>query len=453
MGKFAIVGVCIALFACGKPQRQVRFTNHRFETNTISSFSTPADLRLAFLRADENNLPVYCAEPLPDVSLGSDSSFSASLAASAAFSQAAASNASLSQENDRLKKRLNKAVEAYERETSHTYQEKYSASGGASASQSGNAALDLQAAARLAVSVSELGGRSQQVLLAREFLYRICEARANNFIRDERTYERLQVNALRLIESVYTIKPASDAERVAAAAELIKQINANNAQQKTKCEDVFTACDAANAKKKGKEKCAANKETCMKAITLAKPPSFEGFGDTTHVSSILPPPEGAPLTYSARTAKKQLVGCASPPVLDENNHLVSCKLLNSISMSSARDMVSFLAKTTLSLHGDGAPESGTLLSDTQVSLASAPVTLRGRTKAFFYADGSLRRGTLVKAPTIHGLVCDPAREVDFYDDEKIEACTLERAGSAPGRASCAAGSVAKFGADGAFLSC
>lgn len=430
-------------------QREVRFATHNFSKSSISSFSTPADVRLAFLRTDEKNLPVYCAEPLPDVALSTESSFSGSLAASAALSQAVQSSASLSQENARLKERLSKAVEAYERDAKQSYQEKYSLTNEASASQSGNASLDLQAAARLAVTVSELGGRSQQVLLAREFLYRICEARANDFIKEERVYERLQVNALRLIESVYTIKPTSDAERVAAVAELLKQINANNTQQKTKCDDLFSACEIAKPKKKNE--CATDKIKCINAITLTKPPSFEGFGSTAHVSSILPPGDKK-YTYNAMTEGGQIIHCSTNPTVDSNNKLISCNLLYNTSLLAYSKNVHFRAGTYLSLEGIE-PKTGTLLGDTKIDLnAGTKAIFKGGTRIEFTL-GKVTFGYPNTVSPVDALQCDPSAGVDFYNSGEVKSCKLKSGGRSNSGHNCTAGGTAIFNLSGSTLSC
>src|SRR5690606_16477232 len=114
---------------------------------------------------------------------------------------------------------------------------------------------------------AELGGRTQQVLLAREFLYRICEARANGFFEGGTAYVELQTNALRLIESIAAAqnKPSA-AESAAANAELLKQINAYNIQQQARCDERFKSCEAAATKDEEKKACAAPRKQCLEAI-------------------------------------------------------------------------------------------------------------------------------------------------------------------------------------------
>jgi hypothetical protein len=273
------ITLCVAfsIAACG-PQRQVRYTDHHDKEGGVTSFSTPADLRLAFLR--NNTSSVYCAEPMPDVALGSDASGSGSLAASLSLSQAAVKNAALSQENEILRNDLQKAMEKYERETASKDSSSASRNTSTSINNSGSGSLNLEATARLAVTVAELGGRTQQVLLAREFLYRICEARANNFFTGGQAYVELQTNALRLIEAIYaSARQSSDAERASAAAELMKQINTYNTQQQAHCDNRATACENIASKDEEKKKaCAAARKQCVDDIKPVEAPALNGVG-------------------------------------------------------------------------------------------------------------------------------------------------------------------------------
>src|SRR4051812_16548812 len=93
---FAVLSSC-GVFSEG-PQREVKISTSTYVKNSTTAFSTPADLRLGFLRGLDDKLS-YCAEPLPDAALGSEKSASGSLAASAAASQSAAATATLAQTN------------------------------------------------------------------------------------------------------------------------------------------------------------------------------------------------------------------------------------------------------------------------------------------------------------------------------------------------------------------
>ena len=280
-----------AVLGCTPPQRRVLYTEHHDSNKVITSFSTPADLRLAFLRPP-GVAGVYCAEPVPDVALGSEMSGSGSLAASAALNQAASSNTALSQENSALRSELAKAIESYERETKKTYSSSISRSGSTSVESSSSSNLNLAATAKLAVTVAELGGRSQQVLLAREFLYRICEARANGFFEGGQAYVDLQTNALRLIEAIASSqRQSSDTEKLTANAEVLKQVNAYNDQQKKLCDEKQKACEAAAATEADKKKdCPPLHKKCVDAIKLLEPPST-GTGSPKSSPSILLKPE------------------------------------------------------------------------------------------------------------------------------------------------------------------
>lgn len=255
---------CLVLgVACAAPQRNVRFHDHDIArakkdgkplpAPSITSFSTPADLRLGFLRTFPGGAH-YCAEPMPDVALGSEASGSGSLAASAMAAQSAA----LSQENERLRSELQRSK----------------TSSKAAVQQQASGDIDLTATARLAISVAEMGGRTQQVLLAREFLYRICEARANGFFEDGKTYVDLQMSALKMIEAIETAKSKALVTSSAAAnAELLKQINAYNDGLQKHCEQKFKSCEAAATNDPEKKACATSRQTCENAIKPIVPPA------------------------------------------------------------------------------------------------------------------------------------------------------------------------------------
>lgn len=234
---------------------------------TSVSFSTPADLRLAFLREENSNV-TYCAEPMPDVALGSQQSASGSLNAAASLAQnaSAATSATLAAENEALRKDLREAIIAYESATNREYSQSLSSNVSSSVSSSGS--VNLQAAYSLAVSVSELGGRSQGVLLAREFLYRLCEARANKFIQSEQAYIELQNNALKLIQSISApVRPSPATER----AELAKRLTEYVAKQSDHCAAKQKACLAVAADEAAKKTCAADYAKCLSAIDATLP--------------------------------------------------------------------------------------------------------------------------------------------------------------------------------------
>lgn len=247
---FNVWTLTVCVCACG-PQYNVKLSQHpQSETKAqVTGFSTPASLRLAFLR-EPQSLAVYCAEPMPDVALGSETSASGSLAANAtaAASASGAAAAVLADENQQLRKQLDQKQE--------------------SSSSTGDN-LNLQGAYKLAVSVSELQGRTQHVLLAREFLYRLCEARANRFFVDDKAYVTLQNNALKLIESIAT---AQSTPTMAQRVEELKAITAFTKQQSELCKQRNTACTEAAGKKEDElAKCKAEHVACLGAIKAPEP--------------------------------------------------------------------------------------------------------------------------------------------------------------------------------------
>lgn len=278
MNKLAVMSGVTLLVACGGSgvQRNVRMSAHRHEPGTATAFSTPAELRLGFLRGKDDGL-YYCAEPLPDVALGSDKSFSASLAASAAAAQAAANSSSVQQANDRLaedneslRRERDDAVRAYETDTRQQYTGSRSSVHSSSLNASANASLNAAAATRTAIAVSELAGRSPEVLLAREFLYRICEARSNGFFTDPKVYSEQQANALRLIQVAYEAKYKTlDAS---AEAQKVKSILDYNAQKLALCTSRKDTCDKLAAKDDDKKACLVTYADCLKNVELLSLP-------------------------------------------------------------------------------------------------------------------------------------------------------------------------------------
>jgi hypothetical protein len=262
---FFVILCSTVLVACSGPQREVRVSPHKSSV----AFSTPADLRLAFLRdeSDTKMKLVYCAEPMPDVSLGSEQTASGSLSAAAALAQTASTetNAALSAENKALRKDLSEAIAAYEAVKEKGYTRSLSSSTAYSSSSS--TSLNLEAAYKLAITVAELGGRSQQVLLAREFLYRLCEARANQFFSDDQAYIQLQNNALKMIQSISApLRPTARAEQ----AELAKRLAEYVTKQSELCEAKHKACIGGAADDAAKRVCAQAHQKCLNAI---EPPS------------------------------------------------------------------------------------------------------------------------------------------------------------------------------------
>ena len=134
--------VAVLCSACVGPQRNVKLETHTHSgpgTQAIS-FSTPADLRLAFLREGKSD-HVYCAEPMPDVALGSETSGNGSISAAMAATQAAsaASTAALGEENSAIRKQLGDAIAQYEQETGKKYTRNDSSNTAQDASANGNA--------------------------------------------------------------------------------------------------------------------------------------------------------------------------------------------------------------------------------------------------------------------------------------------------------------------------
>lgn len=80
----------------------------------------------------------------------------------------------------------------------------------------------------MAISVSQLAGRTQQVLLARDYFYHLCEARANGFITSNEDYAALLGKGLQMIVAI------EEADARARIAEANKAKEESDADKKKK---------------------------------------------------------------------------------------------------------------------------------------------------------------------------------------------------------------------------
>ncbi|AEI65617.1 hypothetical protein LILAB_18575 [Corallococcus macrosporus] len=261
---------CSVLSSTVNPQRRIGYSSHaqNDDKNEAIAFSTPADLRLAFLR-EKGVDAIYCAEPMPDVSLSSEAAASGSMSAAAALAQSAsaATNAALAEENEALRKDLREAIRSYEQSTKSTYNRTLSSD--LSSATTTSSSLNLQAAYKLAVTAAELGGRSQAVLVAREYLYRLCEARANKF--DDEAYARLQERALAMVEAITKPAPTNPAADRAALAQRISELATT---QMKLCDTQKSACMALVGDDKDKAKTTACGEAFKKCVDAIQPMKF-----------------------------------------------------------------------------------------------------------------------------------------------------------------------------------
>ena len=109
----------------------------------------------------------------------------------------------------------------------------------------GAPSIDAGGTAKLSSAAIELAGRSQLVLLAREFLYRECELAAN-FSHDDARYTVLAAQYEKILDVVRTL---ANAERDKAAAELIEArlaAEALEATLATKIDGILTAVSNAD---------------------------------------------------------------------------------------------------------------------------------------------------------------------------------------------------------------
>lgn len=316
-----ILGFVPLLSGCVQPQRRVMISSDPLD-KPISAYSTPADLRLTFVRAPGVENLYFCAEPMPDVSLGSTTDISGSAKGSmsndATLSSSYASTLKelyevAERENHALRRELEKALEEYKKETGKdlgtSVESSLDITSSSGNKSSGN--LELQAAVKLAATVSELQGRSQNVLLAREFLYRICEARANGFFQGGQAYIDMQQNALRMIVEISRSSQKSAQE---TRLDLLKQGIELQKARVGICGDVKKSClavadtkDPAAAKKDAQTACEVDFGKCLKAAEFS-----EGAAAATVAKGNQGTAGGTPVELIAESATILLRALAEP---------------------------------------------------------------------------------------------------------------------------------------------
>jgi hypothetical protein len=183
----ALVGSA-ALVGCDFPQREALVENPWSKPGQPGVVTMPGELRAAYIAGGKDAVLRYCAEPAPDT------------AAQAALKVAT-------------------AIEA---------------SGKSTSAAEGSAKINNNV--EYAVTVLELAGRTQAVLLTRELAYRVCEARLNGIIDEKAAHgllwdviqvsrhlaEAEQKKAEAKKEEAEAKKTEADAALKEAEAELIK---------------------------------------------------------------------------------------------------------------------------------------------------------------------------------------------------------------------------------------
>jgi hypothetical protein len=205
---------CGVFDATENDQRRIKISEHTIEDDkSMFALSAPSSLRTMIAKT-HGGVVRFCAEPPPDTGVSSNSSANVNVAASLA------SITSLSQkmevENKILRDKMYELVTKLEAERESTgkssddleYYRKVLSDMSASQNVSGN--LTLGVATQQALNIVELGGRNDELLLAREFLYRICEASYNdpNTITGS-TVVKLQTNAMAFLIKRQEAKKAS----------------------------------------------------------------------------------------------------------------------------------------------------------------------------------------------------------------------------------------------------
>lgn len=209
---------CGAVVGCSNPQRRAKTVDHEdlgFDTADTTQrhkpgiVTLPGELRSVYIAGNQTeSLLRYCAEPAPDI------------AAQAALKVATS-----------LEGALNSEASGSSSSGANDTAESVSASG----KSGGNAKLTNNV--EHTVTVLELAGRSQAVLLTRELAYRVCELRLNGAITN--------AEAKTLLEKVVDVSTTlAQADKATADA---KKATADAAASDAKAKELEAKTKAAQA--------------------------------------------------------------------------------------------------------------------------------------------------------------------------------------------------------------
>lgn len=236
----AISIVCISLLSgCGAlaPQKAALLDSRTLKSDA-ELITMPANLRTIDIRENgEKSKYIVCSEPMPDIAM---------------------SNV------------LKLALEASQNATGKTS----TVTGADSASAEAAQSIGVKGSGEAAATALELAGRTQVVLLAREFLYRNCVARANGWLDDEK-FNDSQVRIIDQISDMISLEKeqakasAAKAEAQAAAVKLvldkkaIADVAAAVKSEKNKyCMQKYDDCRANAKDEKGVSACRESLTNC-----------------------------------------------------------------------------------------------------------------------------------------------------------------------------------------------
>ena len=256
--------------------------------------SGPAELRYAFTSKETTDGIVrFCTEPFPDVGGTSQTDFQLQLAAN--VQQLVALSQSLSAENERLRNELRESeirretaediAQIASNDSNNTANRRRALSSTSNTYASQKVSGSLSTAMSRAVGIVELKGRSEDVLLARDFLYRICEASMS----DPKGYNSDTVKEMqtRAIEFLQVTREAESKVTVAKSqATVVEKAHAIFAAEQKQCADVKTA--STTVANLTEQTCLADKtkvkdEDERKATCLAKKREALGNAETKFV--------------------------------------------------------------------------------------------------------------------------------------------------------------------------
>jgi hypothetical protein len=233
----AILALALSQTGCGNllSQKQAELAPTRETLNLGETLTLPAQLRTTTIKKSAGAF-IACSEPAPDVAL-----------------------------SDTFK--LITGI------TSESAQSASSAASAASASTSSNGKRSFNNDLQSSTTALELAGRTQTVLLAREFLFRTCEAASNGWLNSEAVIKAHTGTLEQIAGMVAADKKKAETAGVLAAASVAIQLEskpllaAGSALRETlrnACLKTFEECLAKpGLDEKGKEACRAKFATCI----------------------------------------------------------------------------------------------------------------------------------------------------------------------------------------------
>ena len=263
MKKLMLSVVCLFMWsACGGSKAQTVAKFNSLEEDESYIYSAPAQLRFMSVK-NQKGIYRICSEPNPDVAANSSSKFNSQLALS--LQTMMKMSQQLQIENKKLKQQLyaselqRKAMkDAIQRDNKSNRNSSYSTDVQNSLNtqnaleNSAGGSGSIGVAFERALTIVELKGRSEDVLLARDFLYRICEAAQNDPSKyTARDVINMQAKALMFLQKTRSI--AAQAKITTANATILTKLAEFKAARDKQCNNAYN--NAVKGPKQTQEKC------------------------------------------------------------------------------------------------------------------------------------------------------------------------------------------------------